>query len=165
LASKQTGEGHDVPEIRDVPTDSNPKVQAEYFLELMDAFGKIGTPEAKRVRQTLIDIIDDYGDAEDKEAAGEQLKARLAGLEIGVADLIKKHVAKMRERAVAASRQLGLSSPMGQTARRGADGLGLVVQALDELVKSAKKGDMELRKQAQATLAKARESFDPFQQA
>lgn len=148
------------PDVSNPPTDSDPKVQAEYFLELMDAFGKLGTSEAKRIRQTLIDIINDYGDAEDKLAAGEQLKARFAGLELGIADLLKRHVAKMRDRAVDASRTLGVSSPMGQTARRGAEGLELVVQALDELVKSARTGDIVLREHAHATLDKARASFE-----
>ncbi len=148
------------PDIGDVPQNADPKVQAQYFLELMDAFGKIGTPESKRIRQSLIDTIDAYGDAEDKVAAGEQLKARIGGMELAIADLLKRHVAKMRDRAVDASRTLGVSSPMGQTARRGAEGLGLVVQALDELVKGVRKGDAALREHARATLDQARASFD-----
>ncbi len=36
-------------DLGDPPTFEDPKAQAEYFLEMLDAFAQQGTPEAKRI--------------------------------------------------------------------------------------------------------------------
>ncbi len=146
--------------IADPPSSDDPKAQAEYFVDMLDAFAQQGTPEAKRIRQGLIKAIDDYGAAEDKEAAAELTRMRLLGLEAGVSELLLRSTRKMRDRLGTESRKLGTSSKIGKSVRAGADGLSLMVSALENMLAAAESGDQALRDQAHVQLAEARSMME-----
>ncbi|MBI3180154.1 MAG: hypothetical protein HYZ27_10860, partial [Deltaproteobacteria bacterium] len=98
--------------------------------------------------------------AEDKETARLELKARLYGIEAGVAELVLRGVRKVHEQVAQTSRRLGTGSKLGKSARSAADGFGLLVEALETMLKGAETGDDALREQAHALLAQARDKLD-----
>jgi len=140
----------------DPPQDTDPKAQAEYFLKMLDAFAQQGTPEAKRIRSALIEAVSEYGAAADKEAAALILRARVAGLELGVTELLVRSTKKLRDRFTQESRKLGTGSKVGVTTRKAAEGFGLMVDGLEMLQRAAELSDPALRDRAHEVLARAR---------
>jgi hypothetical protein len=155
-----------IPEIPEPtpPSDDDPKAQADFFLQMLDAFAKANTAETKRIRRALIDAIEAYSSSADKKLAGEILKATMAGIEVGMAEVLRRMLARVRDRMVEESRRLGVSSPEGDVARRGAVGFSLVVDALNLMVQSARQGDLQMRDEARARLAQAQKQLAPLQQ-
>jgi hypothetical protein len=143
-----------------LPPENDPKAQADFFMEMLDTFAKANTAETKRIRQALIDAIDTYAADYDKVRAGEVLKATLAGIEIGMAEVLRRILARVRDRMREESKRLGVTTPDGDLARRGAEGFTLVVQAMNKLVQSEQLGDENMREQAHAILAQAQKKIE-----
>jgi hypothetical protein len=142
------------------PTSDDPKAQAEYFMQMLDAFAQQGTPEAKRIRSALIEAVAEYGKAQNKAEAAIVLKAKVAGLEMGVTDLLVRATKKLRDRFVAESRKLGTSSKLGETTRTAADGFSMMVDGLEKLQKAAEGNDAALREEANKLIADARAKME-----
>jgi hypothetical protein len=162
--SQQDSFPDSLPEITEpepAPED-DPKAQADFFVQMLDSFAQAGTSETKRIRKALVDAIEEYSSAEDKVAAGETLKETLAGIEVGMAEVLRRVIGRVRDRMVQESRRLGVSSPEGDVARRGAEGFTLVVEALGKMVQSAREGDDQMRVEARAILARAQQQLGPL---
>jgi hypothetical protein len=142
------------------PTSDDPKAQAEYFMQMLDAFAQQGTPDAKRIRSALIEAVTEFGEAEDKAEATVVLRARVAGLEMGVTDLLVRATKKLRDRFVMESRKLGTSSKLGETTRAAADGFSMMVDGLEKLRNAAETGDAALRDEANELIALARAKME-----
>ena len=141
------------------PEGADPKAQAEHFMAMLDAFAQQGTPEAKRIRGALIEAVSEYGANPDKAQAGAILKARLAGLEAGVCELLLRSTRKLRDRFVQEARKQGSSSKLGQTAHAAAEGFTVMVDGLEKLLQAAETGDVALRDAANEQLAAAQEKM------
>ncbi len=148
------------PELPAAPQSDDPQLNAQYFMDLLDGLAKQASPEATRIRRALVEAIEAFSAAEDKDTARLELKARLYGIEAGVAELVLRGVRKVREQVAATSRRLGTGTTLGKTARSAADGFALLVQALETMLKGAESGDDNLREQAHALLAQARGKLD-----
>jgi hypothetical protein len=146
--------------VGDAPTSDDPKAQADYFLQMLDAFAQQGTPEAKRIRSALIESVSEYGKARDKETAAVVLRAKVAGLEMGVTELLVRATRKLRDRFVAESRKLGTSSKLGETTRVAAEGFSSMVDGLEMLQKAAETNDAALREEALRLIADARAKME-----
>lgn len=142
------------------PPDDDPKAQADFFITMLDAFAQANTVETKRIRQALIDAINAYSDDGNKVRAAVMLKQTLAGIELGMAEVLRRILARVRDRMLSESKRLGVTSPDGDLARRGAEGFTLVVHALTQMVQAARGGDDSLREQARATLALAQKKIE-----
>ena len=127
---------------------------------MLDTFAKAGTAETKRIRQALIDAVEEYAQDGNKDRAGLILRAQLAGIELGMADVLRRILSRVRDRMLDESKRLGVTSPDGDLARRGAEGFTLVVQALNKMVQGARSGDEDLRNEARVILAQAQKKIE-----
>ncbi|MBI5508350.1 MAG: hypothetical protein HY903_06325 [Deltaproteobacteria bacterium] len=146
--------------IADPPLTDDPKAQADYFMQMLDTFAQQGTPEAMRLRTGLIEAVEAFGKTEDKAKAAIELRARVAGLELGVAELLVRTTRKLRDRLVEESRKLGTSSKIGKSARQAAEGFTAMVAGLEKLAQAAEDDDPALRAEAHRILDDARSKMD-----
>ncbi len=135
--------------------DKDPAAQAEYFMEMLDALGQQGSPEAARIRLALIEAVADYAKAEDKEAAAKLLKAHMLGIELGVARLLLGTTEKLRDRFIKESRKLGTKSKQGQVVRQSAEAFELLADGFAKMVAAAEAQDEALRAEAHRVLDQA----------
>jgi len=144
------------------PPAEDPQSQAEYFMQLLDAFAEQGTAEAKRLRAALIEAVDEYSQkAKDgRDEAMRILQAKLLGMEAGLVELLLRSTRKMRDRFVLESRKLGQSSQMGKAIHAAAEGMGQITEALQKLLDAAGAGSDELRTEAYAMMQRARKTLE-----
>ena len=184
MAQKKSGSGPKHPAKRALPTkrpgaraaaaeltgaapENDSKAQAEYFMQLIDNLAQAGDPESARIRSALIQVVADYGAArergEDVAKLREATGQRVAALEGAVAEILLKSTRKLRDRVVMDSRRLGTSGKVGQSARTAAEGLELIVDALDKMLEASKAGDEAKKQEARGLLEKARGVMAPLQ--
>jgi hypothetical protein len=146
----------DIDHLARPPSDS-PEAQAQYFMQLLDAFAQHGTTESKRLRSALIEAVSAYTE----EAKGDLGRARqvfigkLAGIETSVVELSMKSVKKMRERVIQDGRSTGTKSQTGKDMKSFADGLGFMAEAMQLMLDAAKAGDLEARERASSLMDQA----------
>ncbi len=142
-----------------------PEEEAALVVEMLDALEHSDTRHAKRLRSSLVAVIDDFrarrerGD--DLEAVKARAARRLVVLETRAAELIAKSVWKVHDRAVAESLRLGDAGPEGLRLRTRADSLGLYAEALEQLADAGRLADPALRERALALVARARSHLPP----
>lgn len=153
----------DLAQLQSPPSPEDPQQQAEYFIQLIDAFAQQGTPEAQKIRSGLVELVTRYRDAEDKTAALGEAKQRLAALEVGTAELLLSSTRKIYEKFKQQSRQMGTGSPAGKSIRAAAEGFGKVVEAMETMVDGARKGDEDIKKRAQELLSEAHQRLSSIQ--
>ena len=146
------------------PSGDDPKAQAEYFMTFLDRLAQQGSTEAKRIRSALVQVVSDYANAADKALAKSELRARLAGLEVGVYELVLKNVRKIRDRYIHESRKLGGGASTAVYVRTAADGFTFMVDALDKLYIAARDGRQELRAESSRLLEKAKAALGSLPQ-
>src|SRR5689334_21597544 len=92
------------------PPGEGAECRAQYILSLLDELEKQGTMEARRLRQSIITVVNDYrakAESMDKAKAIEEFKLELVGLEIGAAEILTQTTRKLRDRVSQAVRRLG----------------------------------------------------------
>lgn len=141
------------------PQSEDPSARAEYFLQMLDAFAVVGTPEAKRIRSELIGAISEFGEARKENLAEAQkvLEARLVGMEIGVLQVITRTMTRMRDQIREQARRLGKKSPAGKNAHMALEGITHIVESLETMMRAAAEGDRTLRDEAGELMRRARE--------
>ena len=151
--------------LPNLPSESDPTTQARYFLDMLDAFGQEGTPEANRVRNALIQAVDEYSRAEDeeKEAAQVALKIRMLGIQAGAAELLLNHCRRLHTFFSKQTRKMGTKSKKGQTIRNTAESLNALCTALDSMIQALENGDEALQEQAQSNLEIAQSKMEEVQ--
>jgi hypothetical protein len=138
--------------VSDVST-GDLRAQAEQFMALLDDLRVEGTPDAIAMRQELVDIVDQFGAAADKEAAKQMLLARLMLVESKVTLMIARPVRAMRDRLFKELKRIGKHSQAGKTMTTMFEALGTLLDALDALMRAIEGHDPEERDRAHALLA------------
>ena len=136
---------------------------ARYFLSLLHSLSQDGSPESRRVRVALIEAVDEYAKAEDKEAARDGLRVRVAGVEAGLSTVLLQSTKKLRDTL---AKQLPLLS--GQPAikavvKETSDALNSVIRSLSLMLQAAERGDTELRARAHRSLDEAKAKLEAIQ--
>ena len=149
----------------EMPAESDATAQARYFLDMLDAFGQQGTPEANRIRNALIQAVDEYSRADegDKEAAQVALKIRMLGIQAGAAELLLNHCRRLHTFFSKQTRKIGTKSQKGQTIRNTAESLNALCTALSSIIEALESGDESLQEEAQSNLQIAQSKMEEVQ--
>jgi len=142
------------------PETTDPKAQVQYFMEMLDAFAQQGTPEATRIRTELITAVTEFEANPNKDEAMVLIRARTAGIELGLAELMLRSVRKMRDRLVQDSRKMGTGSKAGLNTRSAAEGFTQFAAGLEKLLAAAQTDDTKLRAAGHEEIAKARAALE-----
>lgn len=152
------------PAAKELPPleSDDPRTQAQYFMDLLAALGQQASPEAKRIRQVLIDAVTSYRDAADKVQARLELRDRLLGVEAGVAEVLLGTVRKLRDRLRSDMKRIGGSSTIGKSLQAASDGFHTLGEALETMLQAAEAQDEALRKKAYVLMETARTKLREF---
>jgi hypothetical protein len=142
------------------PSGDDPRAQAEYFMDMLNALGAQATPEAKRLRVELIETIAAYRDDPDKEHARIELAAKMMGLESAVSTILQSNIDKVRQRLTKDLKKIGATSATGKAMKAAAKGFETMSKALGKLAIASRDNDQTARSEAQALLAKARTELE-----
>lgn len=145
--------------------EDSPAAQAEYFLDLMDTLKQHGTAESKRIRSALLEAISEYSaaDSANKDDAKAQVKQRLESIQREAVALLIRSAQTIHKQVSKQSRSLGTKSPAAQTARALAEGMGMVVEALQTMEEAVELKNPELWAEAEGKMAAAKEKMGQFQ--
>ena len=140
--------------LPNLPSENDPTAQARYFLDMLDAFGQEGTPEANRIRHALIQAVDEYSQADDadKEAALVALKIRMLGIQAGAAEVLLRHCRRLHTFFSKQTRKIGTKSKEGKTIRSTAESINALCEALSSMIEALESGDEALQEKAQSSL-------------
>ncbi|MBC7793830.1 MAG: hypothetical protein H7Z43_08985 [Clostridia bacterium] len=136
------------------------RAQAEQFMQLLTQLRVDNTPESNAMRDTLVGIVTEFRDTENREQAKVELLAKLMGVESGMADIMARNISKLRDTLGKQSKRIGASSVQGKTIRATTDALTTLLDALQRLVDANAENDPALRQSAHALLAQARSKLE-----
>lgn len=152
-------------EIGAPPEGQDARTHAEYFLQMLGALAKQGSPEAKRIRAALVQMLEDYKAATDKEAAYAKLAARVAEVEAGTIGLLLQSIRRVRDDLSQKSRKLGTASRVGRATRAAAESFATMAKGMETVLRANETGDAKLREQAQEMMRQARAGLETVEHA
>ncbi|MEZ0312833.1 MAG: hypothetical protein ACAI38_13750 [Myxococcota bacterium] len=117
------------------------------------------TPQAQRLRQTLVETIERWGAAPDKSQAQAELVGSLLGVEAGVAELLLGTVQPLAERLYKEGKRIGTASQQGKSIRAMSRALGTLADGLQQIIDAVSEADQSLRLSAHKRIDEAREQL------
>lgn len=129
-------------------------------MQLLAALRADGTPQAKQMRATLVSVVEEFRDSPNRDVRKAELVAKLMGVESGIADMMSRSIGKLRDRLGKEQKKIGASSAQGKMMRTTTDALGIVLDALQQLVDANDENDPALRESAHTLLAEARTKLE-----
>ncbi len=143
--------------VQPQPSAAEVRAQTEQFMQLLRDLQADKSPQAQRLRQTLVDTISRWGEAPDKSQAQAELVGRLLGIEAGVAELLLATVQPISERLYKEGKRIGTASPQGKSIRAMSRALDTLAEGLQQMIDAISGGDQALRSSAHKRIDEAKE--------
>jgi len=143
--------------VKPQPNAEEVRAQTEQFMQLLRDLQADKTPQAQRLRQTLVETIERWGNAPDTAHAQSELVGALLGIEAGVAEVLLGTVQPLSERLYKEGKRVGSGSPHGKSIRAMTRALGTLAEGLQQIIDAVSEGDQELRSSAHKRIDEAKE--------
>jgi len=149
-------------EFGEFPQEGPPDEKARYLFDLLNAYAQQGTPEGKRVRQALLDAIEQFNAdcVENKDKAALELTAKLFGIEAGILELIIFSTQSMSKKIADQAHRLGPKTKAGYKARTASNALAQMAEAMTTMLRAKEEGKQELHAEASEKMKHAKKMVE-----